>query len=123
MKENERSYDQQADDSKRGHAHCDEINQVYTSVSEEFARIFGYTAKEFLEQFRYLERDIELVYPEDRAILDALYRKTRPGESTVEYRILHRDGSVRLVRETINQILDENGTLVESRSILQEIPG
>ena len=122
MKENIQSHNQQDDVSDLAHARVDEIKQSYISVSEKYAGIFGYTAKEFLEQFRTMEQDINLVHPDDRAILDTFYMKMRPGDSTIEYRILHRDGSVRHVRELIHQTLDERGKLSESTSILQKLP-
>lgn len=122
MKENIQSPSQQDDVSAPAHARIDEIKQSYISVSEKYAGIFGYTAKEFLEQFRTLEQDINLVHPDDRAIIDTFYMKTRPGDTTLEYRILHRDGSVIHVRELVHQILDENGKLFESTSILQKLP-
>ena len=121
MEQSEQLLRQAANNPKLGQARCDEIDQCYICVSEEYAHIFGYTVKEFLERFRHLERDMELVHPEDREMLDTYYETTRSGWTALEYRILHRDGSVRHVREIIQQIVDEKGKLLESTSTLQDI--
>ena len=105
--------------AKLGHARWDETKPAYISVSEEYAQIFGYTAKEFLARYRNLEQDIELVHPDDRARISALALKS--DWVNVEYRILHRDGSVKHVKEMVRGIPNQEGKLLESVTTLQDI--
>ena len=123
LKKNERLLKQAAWLSKMGHAHWDEIKKEYISVSEEYARIFGYTIEEFLERYRTLKQDMDLVHPEDWARIDA-YNENHNSEGrreSIEYRILHRDGSVRHVRETCWETVGQEDILRESISTLQDI--
>ncbi len=57
---------QAAQTAKLGHWRFDEITKAYISVSGEYESLFGYTADEFLERFRALDRDMVLVYEADR---------------------------------------------------------
>ena len=109
--------------SRLGHAKWDEIKLEYTSVSPEYAGIFGYSVEEFLARYRKLEHDMELVHPEDRELVEADNQLTKDTlkPSTLEYRILRRDGSVRHVREIVIEVEDEEGKLVESLTTLQDI--
>ena len=107
--------------SQLGHAHWDETNKEYISVSEEYAHIFGYTAEEFLVRYRTLEQDMELVHPDDRAEVQAYNQTLGTMRTTLEFRILHRDGKVRHVREIMRDVVDEEGKLLESYATLQDI--
>ncbi len=107
--------------ARLGHAHWDEIKKEYTSVSEEYADIFGYTAEEFLARFRTQEQDMTLVHPDDVASVKAFDESTGEQKSTGEFRVRHRDGRYRHVREILSYILDEKGKLIESVATLQDI--
>ena len=109
--------------SKLGHAKWDEIKLEYVSVSTEYAAIFGYSVEEFLARFRKLEHDMELVHPEDRELVEGLNQGSTKHQSPTssEYRVLHRDGSARHVREIGFDVTDEEGTLVEYLVTLQDI--
>ncbi len=107
--------------SKLGYAHWDEIKKEYISVSEEYAQIFGYTADEFLDRFRTEEQDMQLVHPDDYAIVDADNKQIHNARSAIEYRILHRDGGVRFVRESIWDVNDSEGNSLQSYTTLQDI--
>jgi len=99
LREKEQMLRQAARISKLGHARWDVTRRKYISVSEEYAEIFGYTAEEFIARYRTMEQDMLLVHPQDRA--EALYFVESPEslKKAFEYRILHRDGSVKHVRE------------------------
>ncbi|MDH3467906.1 MAG: PAS domain-containing protein [Gammaproteobacteria bacterium] len=109
---------QAAQTAKLGHWHFDEIANEYLSISEEFARIFGYTVEEFLERYPTLERDMELVHPEDEAKVRRAYEERR---AEVDYRIVHADGKVRYVHELSEFNFDETGKVTDSVGTLQDI--
>ena len=91
----------------------------YLSVSEEYARIFGYTVDEFLNRYRFLEQDLQLTHPEDRARVAAAYAKG--GDVNIEYRIVRADGSVRTVMEMERREPDVPGRHTGTHGILQDI--
>jgi len=109
--------------TKLGHAKWDEVSREYSTVSREYAQIFGYSVEEFLARYRKLEQDMELVHPEDRerVLAEDQAVTSHLNPITIEYRALHRDGSVRHVREIIFGVTDEEGTLVESMVTLQDV--
>ena len=103
-----------------GHCVFDLVAHQYESVSEEYARVFGYTIEEFMARFRTLEEDMELVHPEDRAMAVQAYSTS--GEiSDIEYRILRKDGKVRIVHQVGEYICDEAGAPVRELITLQDI--
>jgi two-component system sensor histidine kinase/response regulator len=121
LEEREQNFKQAASMSKLGHAHWDEIKHELISVSEEYAHIFGYTIEEFLDRVQTQEQDMELVHPEDRTAVKAFGQLTDATEPPIEYRVLHRDGNVRHVREDCRDVMDEDGRLLESFVTLQDI--
>jgi len=123
LREKEQLLRQAVSASKLGHARWDEAKLEYISVSEEFAHIFGYTANEYLEHFRTMEQDLELVHPEDRGKVYYSGQSLENPKQTTEYRILHRDGSMKYVRETSWGVFDEEGKLLESGVTLLDITG
>jgi PAS domain S-box-containing protein len=102
-----------------GHWHFDEVAHEYLSVSDEYARIFGYTVEEFLEKYRTFDEDMKLVFPDDRAKVLASYELGE--EVSFDYRIIRKDGQIRHVREISSHTLDENDMLIEARGTLQDI--
>lgn len=107
--------------AKLGYWHFDEDEDKYIDISEEYAEIYGYSISEFLEHFRNLDDDMQLVHPEDR---DALYREydVASGRYDYSYRILHKDGHWVHVREiSIDLPNDKEGTYGESIGTLQDI--
>jgi len=107
--------------SKMGHARWDESKQEYISVSEEYAQIFGYDSEEFLQNFRTEEQDMGLVHPEDLSSLRYFKLPPDGGRVEYEYRILHRDGSVRHVREIASVIVSKKNKTPDLISTLQDI--
>ncbi len=102
-----------------GYWHLDKIAEEYLDVSEELANIFGYTREEYLERFRYLENDRELIHSEDRAAVVEAYN-SETSES-IDYRILRRDGSIGHVREICNHFDNESGNALEAIGTIQDI--
>ncbi len=106
--------------ARLGYWRFDEVNHEYTDISDEYAAIFGYTVAEFLEQFRTLDDDMQLVHPDDRERLYREYDKT-DGKVDHNYRIRHRDGHWIHVREISVDIHDDAGSFVESIGTLQDV--
>ncbi|MBW2690475.1 MAG: PAS domain S-box protein, partial [Deltaproteobacteria bacterium] len=107
--------------AKMGHASWDEVKREYSSVSEEYAQIFGYNREEFLKNFRTEEQDMGLVHPEDLSSLKYFKQPVKDGKIEYEYRILHRDGSVRHVREIASVALGKENKPLDLISTLQDI--
>lgn len=119
LKESEAKLKLAAQTAKLGYWHFDEVNNEYLDISEEYANIFGYSVEEFMERFRALENDMELVHPDDRAaVLKGYQINFTEG---IVYRIFRRDGSIAYVREINSDILDESGTVIEAIGTLQDI--
>jgi PAS domain S-box-containing protein len=106
--------------ARLGYWHFDEIADEYLDISEEYAEIYGYTVPEFLERFRSLDDDMQLVHPEDR---DVLYQEydTTDGKYDYKYRIRHKDGHWVHVREISVDIKNEAGIFKESIGTLLDI--
>jgi PAS domain S-box-containing protein len=105
--------------ARLGHWRIDEVADEYVTISEEFARIFGYSIDEFLDRYGDFEKDMELKHPDDREMTSRAYDLKEDIE--LDYRILHRDGGVRYVHETCKYYSDENGNITESMGTIQDI--
>ena len=80
--------------AKMGSAVWNYCESKYESVTEEWAKIFGYTSSEFLEKFLDIESDVNtLVHPSDRERYFDYYETNDAPE--IEYRIIHRNGEIR----------------------------
>ena len=88
-----------------GHCLIDLANNQYESVSAEYAHLFGYTVEQFMLQFRALEGDMPLVYPDDRDIVAKAYGSGLNLD--FEYRIVRSGGRVRTMRKISEVICDE----------------
>ena len=97
LRESEALLKQAARTASLGHWSFDDTSGEYLSISEEYARIFGYTVDEFLKSYSTIEQDMELVHPEDRAKVAEAYAMN--NETNIEYRIVRADGSIRMVHE------------------------
>ena len=119
LRESEKQFRQAARIAHLGHWRIDKSKREYTNVSEEYARIFGYTVDEYLERFANLKIRHELVHPEDLPRVKEIYQ--REDDAELEYRITRRDGSVRHVREIFSAKRDDSSTCIETEGTLQDI--
>ncbi len=72
-----------------------------------------------MERYGILKSDLELVHPEDRATVKEVYER---DDAELEYRILQQDGSMRHVKEIIQDILDKEEKMLASvATTLQDI--
>lgn len=84
-------------------------------------KITGYSQEDFLQGVIRLE---EIVFPGDRALLNASDEKIRgfPFYSTErEYRIVRRDGNLAWVHDQIQNITDHTGTPVSIQGVVFDI--
>ena len=119
LRESEAMFKQAARTARLGHWSVDETSGEYLNISEEYARIFGYTVDEFLKRFRNLEQDMQLAHPEDRAKVAEAYAKG--GDLKLEYRIVRADGSVRTVLEIQRRALDTPDRHARYDGTLQDV--
>ena len=85
-----------------------DVQGVYSSVGPQAESLTGFTSGEWTARPRlWLER----LHPEDRArVLPALSRARRSaGPFVLEYRLVHRDGSARWIRDESRRVVDESG--------------
>ena len=120
LSESESKLKEAAEIARLGHWRFDERNNKYISVSEEYARIFGYTAEQFLERYLNFEQDMALVHPDDKAAVLNAYQNAGPMD--IDYRIIRADGELRYVREISRDVVtDGEGDVVETVGTLQDI--
>ena len=105
--------------AKLGYCHFDVVANEYLEVSEEYANIFGHTASAFIESFKSLEDNKEMIHPEDRGLVYSAYESD--DSRAFDYRIFRKDGRIVHVREIVKTLEDEVGKRIESISTLQDI--
>ena len=119
LKESEERFKQAARIAKLGHWSYDEKEDKFTNVSEEFARIHGYSVDEYLDLFGIFSGALNSIHEQDRADVRAAYEQEDDVE--LDYRIIHKDGGSRYVHEHYRGVYDETGTYIGSEGTLQDI--
>ena len=96
------------------------LDPYYIShISNACLKVYGYPASDFLKN-EYLW--VEVIMPEDRHLIDSISAKLQKGESLHEqYRIIHKDGSLRWIETNVTPTLDENGKLVRFDGLNRDI--
>ncbi|HEX2010765.1 MAG TPA: ATP-binding protein, partial [Roseateles sp.] len=113
---------------RRWHLLADQLDQMVwvsqpgqsglTVLSSAAERVCGRAAGELQAEPRAW---LELVHPEDRAGVEACW-PLRPGSTRrIEYRIRHRDGGWRWVRDRATELQDERGALLGRAGIVEDI--
>ncbi len=82
--------------------------------------ITGYTSEDYRKDPELWYR---MVYEDDRQAVTEQASQARKGENVepLEHRIVHRDGSIRWVRNTIVLLRDENGDLYAYNGLINDI--
>jgi len=120
---NEAKYREAATLAKLGHWVWDDISDCCVWCSDEIARMHGVSVAEYITLTSSRKADTTWVHPEDRDF----YRQTLDKAAReltrydIEFRIVGRDGIVRNVREISSPEKVENGTLIRSSGIMQDI--
>ena len=114
---------QSANLAKVGHAVWDYNEERYVTVSEGYARVFGYSKDEYLAMFTDLELDFELIHPEDRnRYRDYLDDPDLDFQAPdIEYRIITRDGDIRHVNQRYKYVFDASGVPTGALISIQDI--
>jgi PAS domain S-box-containing protein len=90
-----------------------------TFVSDNIVSMLGYESREFLENAKLWT---DLIHPEDRPrILAEIARLHEQGHRIDEYRILHKDGTYRWIRNEVNLVRDAKGDPIEIVGYLIDI--
>lgn len=92
----------------------------YLYASPACKRITGYDSKDFLSNSSLSQK---IVHPKDKQIfLDHIsyeFSKKKPGD--LEFRIIHKDGSIRWIHHVCQPIRDENGKFLGTRGSNRDI--
>lgn len=97
----------------------DATSYQLTQMSEAAIKVYGYPASDFItnNQLWY-----ELILPEDRHIPGVVGEHLDRGEAaTGQYRIKHKDGSIRWIEATLVPTLDERGKLIRMDGVNRDI--
>ena len=122
LRRSEDQFKQAARTANLGHWTCNETERVYVDISEEYARIHGYTVDEMMSEFVTLDTHRQLIDPEDREGCLAAFESASPdNEFEIEYRIRRRDGVVRHVRRIGQFSTDDERQTTMSSGTLQDI--
>jgi PAS domain S-box-containing protein len=92
----------------------------YIYVSPACERITGYTVDEFMENPGLF---VEIVHPDDRAVVEAHMREYRSVAETepIEYRIITKDGQERWIGHVCQPVYDAEGNWQGQRGSNREI--
>ena len=106
-----------------GHAVWDTDGEKYLQMSEEWARIFGYTKEEFLTTFTDVEKDSSLIHPDDLERYRVYYEDEDPDNLTpdIEYRIITRKNEIRHLLQSHNYVFNESGERTKALVTIQDI--
>lgn len=107
----------------------DKIEEVFFSInfpdfkllqmSPACEKVYGYTKTDFRQNSKLW---YQLILKEDKYILDDIYQTMHTGNSfTREYRINHKNGSIRWLETKITPTLDEAGKLIRIDGVTADI--
>ncbi len=89
------------------------------NISPACENIYGYTAEEFYADDQLW---VNCIYPADLWVLDYKHKKFSANKvASSQFRIIHKDGSIRWVEDMITPTLDEAGKLLRIDGILRDI--
>lgn len=95
-----------------------DFNITYSSPSVE--NLTGYTAEEFIGN---RDKFLEIVHPDDRPMVEEhrQHDSLCLDKTEIEYRIFHKDGSVRWIGHICKSVFDENGQYVGRQGANRDI--
>lgn len=90
-----------------------------TQWSEACLKIYGYTSAEFIENQSLW---YDLILPEDRHEIDELNKVLATGViGKCQYRIKHKDGSIKWIEANVTPTLDENGKVIRIDGVNRDV--
>jgi len=97
----------------------DMVNQKLLQMSPACEKVYGRTAINFSMNFNLWN---EVILEEDKKIIQTMYDCALSGKPAVyEYRIYHKDGSVRWIETNITPTLDKENTLIRIDGVTSDI--
>jgi len=97
----------------------DFVDSKIVRISDACENLFGYTAEDFLNNYLLWR---ELVHPDDRHIVSNQNELLQSGKLVnSQYRIIHKDSSIRWVEKKISPVLDDTGRLVRLDGVIRDI--
>ncbi|MGI9319086.1 MAG: PAS domain S-box protein [bacterium] len=119
QKESQQLLSQAARIAHLGHWRYDELAEKFVTVSQELVEIYGCTVEEFLVHSKEREYLNQYVHPDDRERVIQSYNEYK---TSLEYRIVRKDGTVRHVREQSECIYSDAGeSPIHSVGTIQDI--
>ncbi|MCZ6525719.1 MAG: PAS domain-containing protein, partial [Gammaproteobacteria bacterium] len=109
--------------STLGYATWSEEQHCYLSVSEEIARIYGYSAEEYMRRFNTHDKSLEKIHPEDRAQFEVAYfNQTKTDDVRhYEFRAIRKDKQVRHIKEWARPVKDSAGKPLHTLVTAQDV--
>lgn len=109
------------------HYRVDLERRCFTSVSDAIAQLTGADPKDF-KDLPFADWLRKFVHPDDRERVslgpddaDRLSDEDVDWSVTSQYRVVHRDGTIRWVRDSSLALLDEDGLLIGFDGLLRDI--
>lgn len=97
----------------------DLANSKVLEMSNACEKVYGYTATEFMNNLNLWQ---QLIHPHDKAIISRNDEKLAAGEQvTNQYRIIHKDGTIRHIEAKLFPVLDNAGKLVKLHGITRDV--
>ena len=96
------------------------IDGALQYVSPSCERISGYTPKQFIDNPSLYR---EIIVPEDQGIWERHYHDSRkdPKAREIQFRIYHRDGSIRWIEHVCQPVLEDQATVSGFRASNRDI--
>lgn len=101
----------------------DEVADCCADCSNELARIYGVTVDEYRKTMNCTQAWLDRVLPDDLARVEQALAESysRNRGYDVEYRLLRGDGTILHVREVSEPVFDDNGRMIWSTGIVQDL--
>lgn len=114
---------QSAEIAGLGYALWDEIEDRDVTVSEELAKIHGFTKEDYLATITSMEKYVEYVHPEDRAAYVAHMDNTEAYENNIgiDYRFVTPNGQIRYLHDRSRYLPSTAGKPTHSIVVIQDI--
>ncbi len=106
-----------------GHFIYDEKAERYLYISIGFARIHGYSVEEYKYRTQSNEDDISDIHEDDRQRVkdEYIHYMQTLEDCAIEYRLLRADGKIRWLRELGTAHKVENGQILQTLGVIQDI--
>jgi len=125
LEESETMLIQSAEIAELGYAVWDDILDRDVTLTEELARIHGFSREEYIETVTSMEKYLELVVAEDRErYIDYEDRFTAADDSLgagVEYRVTRPDGKIRYLHQRCQYLPVASGRPFRSIIVIQDV--